>query len=355
MDALDSIEVTHTDEGHSGFQLTFQIGRSGKKDLVDYELLIAPLLQPCNRVVLTVTMGGLPRVLMDGVITNQQMAPGDAPGASTLTVTGEDVSVVMGMEDASVEHTAQPDAAIVAKIIGSYALYGMIPAVIPPPSIDVPSPTDRIPVQQESDLAYVQRLASHSGYVFYVIPGPAPLTNTAYWGPPIRVSIRQRALSVNLGPDTNVDSINFQYNALQPKAVEGRIQDGFTGRSWPVRFSSTLRQPLSSLPALVTQRRIRKVRYRAEGGLKMPQALARAQGMVDASTDVVSASGEIDALRYGDLLMPRLLVDLRGAGFLNDGTYYVKSVTHSIRSGEYKQRFSLAREGLGALLPKVHV
>lgn len=85
----------------------------------------------------------------------------------------------------------------------------------------------------------------------------------------------------------------------------------------------------------------------------MTQAFARAQGAVDEATDAVQANGELDALRYGDLLTPRALVDLRGAGYTNDGTYYVKSVTHNIRSEEYRQTFTLTREGVGALSPVV--
>jgi len=77
--------------------------------------------------------------------------------------------------------------------------------------------------------------------------------------------------------------------------------------------------------------------------------------MVDDASDPIHATGELDALRYGDLLMPRALVDLRGAGYSNDGTYYVKSVTHTIKTGEYKQRFTLTREGIGALSPVVRV
>jgi hypothetical protein len=37
---------------------------------------------------------------------------------------------------------------------------------------------------------------------------------------------------------------------------------------------------------------------------------------------------------------------LRGAGLSFDGLYLVKSVSHSIKRGEYKQQFTLAREGL---------
>ena len=51
----------------------------------------------------------------------------------------------------------------------------------------------------------LREMAARYGYVFYITPGPAPMTNTAYWGPPIRAGIPQRALSVNMGPETNVE------------------------------------------------------------------------------------------------------------------------------------------------------
>ena len=45
------------------------------------------------------------------------------------------------------------------------------------------------------------------------------------------------------------------------------------------------------------------------------------------------------------MLQPRGLVGVRGAGFSYDGLWYVKRVTHNIRKEEYKQSFTLAREG----------
>ena len=91
-EAVPSIQVTHNDEGKSGFQITFQIGRASLADILDYSLLANPLLRPFNRVVLTAVFNIVPRVLMDGIITNRQLSPGDAPGSATLTITGEDVS-----------------------------------------------------------------------------------------------------------------------------------------------------------------------------------------------------------------------------------------------------------------------
>lgn len=349
MEALDSIQVTTSDSGRSGFQLSLRVGR-GRSDLLDYALQLGPLLQPFSRVVLIVSFGGLPEVLMDGIITNQQFSPGSEPGTSTLTLTGEDVSVMMDMEERSVEHPAQPEMAIAAKIIATYAQYGLIPMVIPPPSLDMPIPIERIPVQQATDLEYLIAMAERFAYVFYVMPGPAPLTNTAYWGPPIRAGIPQRALSANMGSQTNVNSIDFEHDGLAATTISGSVHDRRLNSSVPVQTFASLRIPLAR-PSLLAQRRVRRFRGT---GLDTMQAFARAQAETDRSHDqVVKASGELDALRYEAILKPRALVGVRGVGDTYNGFYYVQQVSHSISKGSYTQRFSLEREGTGATTPVV--
>jgi hypothetical protein len=47
-------------------------------------------------------------------------------------------------------------------------------------------------------------------------------------------------------------------------------------------------------------------------------------------------------------LRSRRLVGLRGAGKSYDGNYYVKQVVHHIKHGEYRQSFTLTRDGRGA-------
>ena len=74
-----------------------------------------------------------------------------------------------------------------------------------------------------------------------------------------------------------------------------------------------------------------------------------------AASDAVTANGTLNVLRYGKLLEARKLVDVRGAGKTYDGRYYVKSVTHNIKRGEYKQSFSLVREGTVPTTQEVQV
>lgn len=348
METIDSIEVTHNDSARSGFRITFRAGRSREKTNADFTLLKSPLLKPCNRIIIEVIFGATPRVLMDGIITNQQISSGSEPGSSTLTVIGEDVSLAMDFKGKSLQHDSQDEYTIVQKIIGNYHKFGLVANVIKPPISNRPDPTIRTPSQALTDLKYLQKLAEPYGYVFYIIPGPQSKSNIAYWGPPKRGGVPQKMLTTNMGYESNVISINFQYNALTPFVVEGTIMDGSTNKLVDINDKASSRQPLSGNPTLITQPHVRVERYRALKGLDSAQARAQAKGMIEESADAVSAEGELDSLKYGDLLQARRIVKLGGAGNNFDGLYYVKSVTHSIKRGDYKQRFSLVREGVGA-------
>lgn len=355
MEAVEDIEVTHTDQGRSGFQITFKMGRGGGVPMLDFPLLSLQVIKPFYRVILVVMFNISPRVLFDGVITNIQNLPSNEAGGSKLKITGEDVSMMMDREEKQAEFPAMDETVIANLIIASYAQYGLIPNVIPPLALDVPIPIERTPVQQSTDLKLLESMAARHGYVFYVEPGPAPMTNTAYWGPPVRAGAPQKALSFDLGPATNVDSINFQYDALQPSLVSAQVQDRLSNAAMPVQtFSSTRMPPLALEPAMLPGGAGASKKLLDVSGLSAPQAMARAQGTTDRSTDeVVKATGELDALRYQEVLKPRGLAGLRGVGQSYNGLYYVKSVTHRINRDGYKQQFTMTREGTGSTVPGV--
>jgi hypothetical protein len=352
VEALRSVEVTHSDQGPSGFQLTFQVGRIGALDLMDYRVVTNPRLKPFNRVIVIVRYAIAPQVLMDGIITNQQLNPSNEPGASTLTVTGEDVSVMMDLEEREGPRSfpALPDYGIVTQLVGSYtARFGLQP---PSPPLNPEALTPRNPMEEitqqpanMTDRAYLQALARQYGFVFYVTPGPAPLISQVHWGPPERLSIPQGALSMNMGPATNIESINFLFDGLKPEQVTAPVngrEQVFSEPSFP-RGIIRLAEDRPS-----ARRKTFWV------GQDADRAGTYAQGAVDLSfDDVVTANGQLDALRYNGLLQPRGLVGVRGVGKTYDGFYYVKSVTHNISKGRYTQSFSLSREGTGTTTPFV--
>ncbi len=353
MEALDGVEVTHQNGERSGFQITFRTGK-GPKMLLDLALMELPLLKPGSRVILTAFMGVLPKVLIDGLILRSEFKPAQKKGDPTqLILTGEDVSFAMDQEEKNVEHPAQPDTVVALKIIALYAQYGMIPVVIPPPSLDVPIVTDRIPTQQGTDLQHLQKMAKRYNYVFHVTPGPVPGTNTAYWGPDLRIGLPQAALTVDMGSDTNVESLEFENAAAEVAQVRGSVQDRLTGMKLPVVSLPSLKIPFALSPALANSKVAKIKAYRALSGRNIVQAVSDASADSEKTSDVVKGTGELDTARYGGILQSRGVVGVRGVGLRYDGLYYVQSVTHTLTRNSYKQKFEIVREGTISSVPLV--
>ena len=122
------------------------------------------------RVVIVATVNGQANVLIDGVITNNQISPGDKGSNSTLTITGKDLTTLMDQADFSgFLFPAMPPEAESRSSDQIRAVRGD-PLVIP--SIMLMSVSDRAdPSQQGTDLAYIRFLADQVGYVFYIDPG----------------------------------------------------------------------------------------------------------------------------------------------------------------------------------------
>jgi len=350
IDALISVQVTTASAGKSGFQITLGVTKGG---ILERELMPGGFFDPLVRVQIIVTVSGQPTVLMDGLIARQDVAPSNTPGSSTLTITGEDVSIAMDLIDLTgLPYPCLIPEARILIALAKYAMFGVIPIVIPSVLLEVPNPTDKIPTHVGTDLAYVNYLAAEAGYVFYVSPGPRNV-NEAYWGPEIRYGEVQPTLSVNMDAHTNVESLSFGYDGLSAKLVfaMGRIPFTTFSAVVPIPPVGILRPPIAQKQPIPF-----KLEF-LEGTNKLGILGAAAIGLArqSQSADAVTGSGSLDVLRYGRILEPRKLVDVRGAGVTYDGTYYVKSVTHNIKRGEYKQNFSLAREGVLPIANRVTV
>jgi hypothetical protein len=350
VDALVSAQVTVAAGQRSGFQLAFTVG---KRSLLASTLLPAGYLDPLVRVVLVATVNGVPNVLMDGAVTRQDLTAADRPGEQRLTVTGEDISHYMGLvELTGLPYPGQDETVQVLGILARYAWLGVIPAPVPPLWLDVPIPIDKIPAQDGTDYAYLEQLARRHGYVFYIEPGPLPGASVAYWGPEIRVGPPQPALSVNMDAHSNVESLSFAYDGSVATLYYAYITEPLSKATVPVPIPDIgiLKPPLSLRPAVPA-----KVEQLKASGLSVLQTLARGVGAQGRAGDPITATGRLDVLRYGRVLQARRLVAVRGAGKAHDGLYYVKSVTHDLKRGEYKQGFTLVRDGLISNLPRVPV
>jgi hypothetical protein len=350
VEALSDVEVTVPTEGPSVFQLRFTLEK--KSPLETLFLLAGGAVPPLLRVVLVATVNGQPEVLADGVVTETEIAPGSGGNQPTLTVRGEDLSRVMDyIELDGLPYPAMPAMARVALALAKYAVFGVIPLVIPPILSDVPIPVEHIPVHQGTDLAYIKRLAQEVGYVFYVEAGPAPGTSVAYWGPEVKVGVPQPALNVDMDAHTNVDSLSFSIDTQNRSLPVLFIHNALTKVPIPIPVPdiNPLAPPLGLAPPL--PRRIEMLGDTAH--LSPIRAAAIGIARAGRSSEVVRGNGSLDVLRYGRVLKARRLVGVRGVGTAFDGLYYVSSVTHQLKRGEFKQSFTLSRNGLISTVPRV--
>lgn len=356
MDALDSVEVRTSAGAVGGFTLTFKF--NSKSELNTIFIIAgaqnASPVMPALRVMLIVTLNGTPQPLFDGVMTNVQVQPGGQGESGTVTVTGEDLTKVMDMQDWSgLPFPAMPIEARVALLCAKYAPFGLIPLVIPALFPDVPIPVDKIPAQQGTDLAYIRELAEQVGYVFYIEPGTAPGTNIAYFGPEIKVGVAQPALNIDMDAHTNVENLSFSFDPTKGVLPIVFIQNQMTRAPIPIPIPNInpLQPPLGVLSTPLSNITMLKDTAR----MSPMQAISRGLNEAKKSQDSVTASGNLDVLRYGRPLRARGLVGVRGAGVAYDGLYFVSSVKSTLKRGEFKQSFDLTRNGLISITPRIPV
>src|ERR1039457_1208206 len=213
LDALAEVEVRVEDVGPSGFQLTFQIDKQSPLQILF--LLTGGLPILFLRRVVVATVNGQANVLIDGVITNNQIKPGDKGSNWTLTLTGRDLTALMEQSNWSgFPFPACTREARVALLLLKYAFFGVLPLIIPSVLIDISLPIESIPGQQGTDLQYIRNMAEEVGYVFYIDPGPVPGVSVAYWGPQIKVGPVQPALSGDMDAYTNTESMRFSFASV---------------------------------------------------------------------------------------------------------------------------------------------
>jgi hypothetical protein len=352
IDALTEVTVSSTVGAQGGFQLKFTLG----KNSVVQQMLNAGQFNPRTRVVIAVTVNGSTEVLMDGIITKQDLTASSAAGKSTLSVTGLDLTALMDFIDLTgIPYPALPEFVIVELILAKYLVLGVVPLALPASIPTFENPLDRFIKQQGTDYHFVSTLARNTGAVFYLDPGPKPGSSLAYFGPDISKMFGgpQPALSINLDASTNIDSLSFTYDGLLATQYLVTIIEPNTKLPIPIPVPNIdlLKAPLAAnSPTPLRSQQLKPIANENPVGA----ALAALASLFQ-TADVISATGQLDVLRYGQVFKARQLAAVRGAGQYYDGKYYVKSVTHNIKRGEYKQNFTLTRGGTGSSVSTVGV
>jgi hypothetical protein len=352
IDALTSIQVTTTMGAQGGFQLKFTWGKNAALE----QLHAGGFFDPRQRVIIAVTVNGATEVLMDGIITKQDLTPSSGAGKSTFTVTGIDLTALMDFIDLTgIPYPAMPIFAIVELILAKYIPLGVVPVAIPPIIALIQNPIASFMKQDGTDYAYVNALAQKTGAVFYLDPGPTPGKSLAYWGPDLTKMFGgvQPAISINFDATSTLDSLSFSYDGTIASNYLVTIIEQNTQLPIPIPLPSI--NLIKAPQAATAPTPLKYTQLRPIANEDPMKAALTALGALFATSDVVTASGQLDVIRYGQVFKARQLCAVRGGGNYYDGLYYVKSVTHDIKRGEYRQSFTLARGGIQSSVSTVSV
>ncbi|NYT32048.1 hypothetical protein [Rhizobium sp. WYCCWR 11128] len=338
VDALESATATQAVGQRSGYQLTFAYSKTSP---IAQQLLPTGFFDPMIRVILVATLNGLPKVLADGPIKRIDVTASTHPGEYKLIVTGEDVSGYMDMVDLTgLPYPAMPPFARVALMMAKYAAFGVVPLTIPSPFSFAASPTEKYAQQQGSDFEYADKLAKDAGYEFYVTPGPAPGMNTAYWGPQARVGAPQPTLTIDFDQAAQTESATFTVDGNLAVLPYAFVKVANFSIPVPVPDVGILKPPLAA--RLVVPTKVKLLETERLNAVEVAGALLAGRG----GADPVTASGSVDLVRYGRPIDARSLIFVRGASFAHDGLWFVRSVSHALGRGSWRQTFQLARDGL---------
>ena len=360
LDALVDGRGEVDDVGPSGFQLVFSIDKQSPLQILFLLTGGLPLL--FMRCILVATVNGVANVLIDGVITNNQISPGDKGSNSTLTHHRQGSDRADGpveLERLSLPglpaRGARGAAARQVRVLRRDAAdHSQRPDRHPAADRPDPQPAGHRPATTSA------RWPSEVGYVFYIDAGPGArhehrLLGAADQSRPgaARAQRRHGRLHQRREPALHA-SIRRRTRSRWSTSTSRRPASASRSRFRRSRRSirrSALIPPLPTnlLPPISTP-------FRDDlSKLPIPQAIMMGLAAAAQNAEVVTCEGSLDVTRYGGVLKRAQAGRACAApGPAFDGLYYVKSVTHKIKRGEYKQNFTLTRNGLVSTVPTVN-
>jgi phage protein D len=336
--AVQTIEVEDHAELADMLRLTVGVGVSQSSD--DWTFLTADRFPRLGEAKVSVTIGsgdGVP--LIDARIIETATALSHAPNESALTVVAMDPTVLLNLEEKVKAWPDMADSGIAQAIFGDHGFDAEVETTEPTRQED-----DVTTIQRGTDMQLLQRLATRNGYELFVEPtasGPK-----WHFHPPRLDQQPQGVLSVGMGEATNVNSFRVRHDMLRPATAAATSLDVEGREDQSGEAQSASLQPLGAQAASAADQP-RHVLLTGTGLTDGGELAAYAQAVVDRSSWALRADVELNTIAYGGVVRAKKPIQVRGAGQLLSGTWYVERVVHTITGEGYVQRVRLRRNATG--------
>lgn len=341
MHALREIEVETSIGRASAVRLHFDLSRDSSGDL---DAVAADLFRPFVPLTVRFSAGlGLPIALINAYVRDSRLSASNSPGASRLEVVALDaLGSTMVKREALVSWPNSPDSVIAAAIFGKH---GIIPTVqlLPPTRTTLDTTT----VQRCNDARFLLQLAARHAFELYIQPDPLLGTDLGHFHPPLTTMPPQAVLSIDFGRQTNLESFEVSNDMGRPTTALATTLDPRTRAPVSSLGNASTDLPMGSQPALTRSASPPVERLAATDAANPSEAVSQAMARASETSRAITATGEVDGLKFGRPLLCGLPVTVRGAGKQNSGDYYVQSVTHRITADGYRQRFTAWRNAVG--------
>jgi hypothetical protein len=338
LEAVQEIEVETSLDEASVFRIRFGVSPTL---IGDWSVLELDPFRPFLPIGIRIQRGiGPPQAILNGYTTAQRVVYGDEPGSTSLEVTGMDATVLMNLQEKVMPWPNMPDSAIAAAIFGQYAV---VPQIDPSPF--VLTEPEGMTIQRGTDIRFLRRLARRNGFDCYVQPEPITGVDMGYFKSRLPLGLPQAVLSVAMGLETNVSAFSIRYEMVEPTTALAVSLDPTTKTPQPAVAPVALQLPLGIEGTLMRQLPP-GIALPADNALpRTPELQAATQALVDRSTWSVVAEGTVGP--NVNVLRPGGIVNVRGAGRVYNGSYYVTRVDHRLGPGLYEQRFEARRNAVG--------
>lgn len=340
LDAIQQIEI----EDHASIadMLRLRLATGVREDGSGWTTLDDELFARLVNIKLVVTVGSGPaETLIEAYVIENETEFSNQPGESALNVVAMDPTVLMSLDERVRPWPNMADSDIATVIFEEYGFSVDVEPTQPPRS-----EVDSLPIQRETDIQFLQQLATRNGYECFVEVSPDDGRVKGHFHRPRLDQTPQGVLSINMGEATNINSFKACYDMLGPTTAQVTGIDIESHSDQPAAAQEPALAGLGKLSAL-KEERPRRVLLSQLGLAESGELQTYAQAVVDRSAWAITAKGELNTVAYGGILRAKRPVNVRGAGKQFSGTYYVEKVLHVFTPDGYVQQFCLRRNALG--------
>jgi hypothetical protein len=340
--ALTSVEIETALGEAAAFRLSFALARGA---LGDFDAAPPDLFRPLTPIRIAVAAGGpLPQTIINGYVSQAEFRGSGDPGGASLDVVGMDaLGARMALSEEPTTWPNLPDSEVARAI---FARYGVAPTgVVPTPPTRTAA--DVTTTQRVNDARWLLQLARRRGWEVFVQPDPLLGIDQGHFRPPAPLQPPQGVLSVDFGAAGNLRDFRVQNGMLRPTTVSSSSADALSRAPIPAIAPVATDPPMGAEPTLLRITPPPVERAPSTDAANPAERQLHAQARADQSSRSVTASGQVDGLKFSRPLRAGQPVLVRGAGRQNSGLYYVTHVTHRISQDGYDQAFRAWRNAVG--------